>query len=148
MLDMALYNQTSAIIPKKLFVSLLPRTESLLVQEGKIGKQRTFSFEFTFVGLKTMRTLNRLFHKKDKPTDVISLSFFEHEMPDPFLGEIFICVPYAALQAKRIGQSLQDELRFLFVHGLLHLFGYDHKKPQDEAHMKNLTYRILGRKQI
>lgn len=93
-----------------------------------------------------MTELNKRHHKKNRPTDVISLSYFSKNMKDLFVGEIFICLPFAKKQAKQIRQSLNEELRFLFIHGLLHVFGYDHKKPREEARMKELTYRIIGRK--
>ena len=67
-------------------------------------------------------------------------------MKADFIGEIFISVPFACVQAKKIGQPLREELRFLFIHGLLHLFGYDHQKLAEEKEMLQLTYKILGRK--
>ena len=59
------------------------------------------------------------------------------------LGEILICLPQAQRQAEQIGNTLKRELSFLFVHGLLHLLGYDHMKPEDEAIMFPLQDRIL-----
>ena len=60
------------------------------------------------------------------------------------LGEIFICVPQALRQAKEIGNSSERELSFLFVHGLLHLLGYDHTKKEDEEVMFPLQEKILS----
>ena len=60
------------------------------------------------------------------------------------LGEIFICVPRALEQAKEIGNSDERELSFLFVHGLLHLLGYDHMKEEDAKIMFPLQEEILA----
>lgn len=139
MFTLDIYNHTRQRIPKSVFLNILRYAEKLL-------PRKHFSIELTLVGYKTMIELNKRYHRKNRPTDVISLSYFGKKMRDPFIGEIFICLPYAKKQAKQIRQSLNEELRFLFIHGLLHIFGYDHKKPRDEARMKKLTYRILGRK--
>lgn len=139
MFTLHIYNHTRQRIPERIFLDLLRHAEKLL-------PRKRFSIELSLVGYKKMTELNKRYHRKNRPTDVISLSYFGKKMRDTFIGEIFICLPYAKKQAKQIRQSLNEELRFLFIHGLLHIFGYDHKKPRDEARMKKLTYRILGRK--
>ena len=60
------------------------------------------------------------------------------------LGEIFICVPRALQQAQEIGNTPERELSFLFVHGLLHLLGYDHMTQEDEDVMFPLQEKILS----
>lgn len=147
MLHCEFFQKTRARIPAKLFLPLLDKAEKRLVESKKIHTAKAFHFEVTFVGDVFMRKLNLTYHKKNCSTDVISLSYFDPKMSDSYIGEIFICVPFAKKQAKKIGQPLTEELKFLFIHGLLHLFGYDHKKPREEAHMLSLTYSILGRKQ-
>lgn len=145
MFKVDIYNHTKTAIRKKLFIELANCAERVLIREKKIRHGQKFSFELDFIGEKKMTSQNAYHHGKAWPTDVISLSYFSHKMDDPFVGEIFICVPFARKQARKIGQSLQEELKFLFVHGLLHIFGYDHKHPRQEAQMLNLAYRILGR---
>lgn len=61
------------------------------------------------------------------------------------LGQIFISIPTARRNAKAMNQSLEKELQFLFVHGLLHLLGYDHQTSAQEKEMLKNAYRILGR---
>ena len=60
------------------------------------------------------------------------------------LGEILICLPQAERQAKIIGNSVDRELGFLFVHGLLHLLGYDHQTKEEENIMFPLQEKILS----
>ena len=70
-----------------------------------------------------LRRLNRQFLGHDEPTDVLS---FPEPGPDGFLGEMAISVDRARDQARARGHSLDDEVRILMLHGLLHLLGMDH----------------------
>lgn len=80
-----------------------------------------------FVGSAAMRTLNRKFRKKDRPTDVLSFPLGE-KGPDGrfYLGDIVIAVPVAFRQARAKGHGLERELKLLVLHGFLHLLGFDH----------------------
>ena len=60
-----------------------------------------------------------------------------------FLGSIIICVERAKEQALEYGHSLERELSYLFCHGLLHLFGYDHITSEDDSEMRLLATEIL-----
>jgi probable rRNA maturation factor len=91
--------------------------------------------------------LNALYRGKGEPTDVISLSYFD-ELNFPgennLVGEIMISVDTARRQAKKHGHSLKTELRFLFAHGLLHLFGFDHQTAKEKKAMFALQDVILA----
>ncbi len=97
----------------------------------------------TFVDDAAIRDLNRQYRKKDKATDV--LSFPQHEDPrgllgtaaaEPaLLGDIVISVPTALRQAKERERALSHEVVTLLAHGLLHLFGFDHKNDDEEREM-------------
>ena len=96
--------------------------------------------------------LNRDYRKIDRPTDVISFAFLDNEdrekeiksgMP-VVLGDIYISVDKAKEQAAEYGHPLEREMSFLFVHGMLHLLGYDHMTPEDEKVMFKLQDEILG----
>ncbi len=97
-----------------------------------------------FVGEKAIRTLNRKFMKKDKPTDVLSFPLGE-KAPDGryYLGDIVVAVPVAARQARSKGHGLDRELRLLAIHGFLHLLGYDHfagiEEEERKAHGRYLS---------
>ncbi len=90
-----------------------------------------------FVGEQAIRTLNRKFMKKDRPTDVLSFPLGE-KGPDGkfYLGDIVIAVPVAARQARAKGHSLDKELRWLAIHGFLHLLGFDHSAGIEEEERK------------
>jgi len=116
--------------------------------------KENYEIDVSLVDKKTIQEINRKYRKNDKVTDVISFAFNDDEREKELifsnetarmLGEILICLPRAIEQAKEIGNSIERELSFLFLHGLLHLLGYDHMTPEDEAIMFPLQDKILER---
>ncbi len=92
-----------------------------------------------FVDDKTIQLINKKYRKKDKPTDILSFSYKEEDFinADKFpLGEIIISVETALLNANHYNISFNLELYKLFIHGLLHILGYDHEKNTDYLEMK------------
>ncbi len=89
--------------------------------------------------------LNRTWRGKNKPTDVLSFSQVEGEgAPASALGDVVISVETAARQARRAGTSLDQEMRRLLVHGVLHLLGHDHVHGGRQAQkMKAAEERLL-----
>ncbi len=122
----------------------------------KLHRDDRFSLEVNFVDEKTIHEINRQYRKIDRPTDVISFAFLdevENEIKIQgdvmlMLGEIFISVDQAKQQAKEYQHSLHRELCFLFVHGFLHLLGYDHQKEDEEKVMFQIQEEILQEKGI
>ncbi len=82
----------------------------------------------------TIREMNRQTRGVDAPTDV--LSFPLEKVPFAPLGEIVISVEYAKEKASQYKNSLDDEITLLFIHGLLHLLGYDHESDEGEMRKK------------
>lgn len=132
-------NSTDSKIDAALFQPLLDRAGDL---QG--GKEK--EVELLLTNDEEIRELNKKYRNKDQPTDVLSFAFQDDAPADEMLGQIAISVDRAALQAEEIGQSLEEELKFLFIHGLLHLLGYDHESPEEEKIMLEQAYKILGRK--
>ena len=83
---------------------------------------------------KEIQELNRLHRQKDKPTDV--LSFPLENIPGMPLGSIVISIDTAKKGAEEFGHSIEDEIKLLFIHGLLHLLGYDHEIDNGEMREK------------
>ena len=101
--------------------------------------------------------INKKYRHIDRPTDVISFAFLDSEnnydkvlfSPGPVvLGDIYISLEKAKEQAEEYKHSLHRELSFLFVHGLLHLLGYDHMNEEDEKEMFQLQEEILSEKGV
>ena len=92
-----------------------------------------------------MRNLNRDFRGVDRPTDVLSFPADPPLHPvgraNRFLGDVVIAKGVAQRQARTMGHGLQDELRRLALHGLLHVLGYDHEI--DDRRMERFERRLL-----
>ena len=106
--------------------------------------------DVTIVNNKTIHKINREFRNVDRPTDVISFAFLDDKKEKELkggpinLGQIIISFEKAEEQAKEYGHSLKREMVFLFVHGMLHLLGFDHMNEEDEKKMFELQNKILG----
>jgi probable rRNA maturation factor len=94
-------------------------------------------FTFLLTGDAELRRLNREFLGHDYSTDVLS---FPSPGPDGFLGEMAVSTARAADQARELGHSVEDEIRVLMLHGLLHLLGHDHER--DRGRMARLEARL------
>ena len=104
----------------------------------------------------TVRELNKIYRRKDKPTDVLSFALEADRhgnaaagfvMPPGevvHLGEVIVSYPKAVEQAAERKHPVEDELSLLVVHGVLHLLGYDHDKPAREREMRSLEQRVLS----
>ena len=86
-----------------------------------------------------LKRLNRIFRRKNKPTDILSFRS-PPEMMSVYAGDLAISLETAAAQAREHGHSLRDEVRILLLHGLLHLAGEDHETDQGE--MASREYRL------
>ena len=111
---------------------------------------------------KAMAELHERWMGEPGPTDVLSFPMdelrpphlgagnagragAEEPGPDPgLLGDVVLCPPVAAAQAREAGHSTQAELELLTVHGILHLLGYDHAEPDEKAEMFGLQDRLLA----
>jgi probable rRNA maturation factor len=86
-----------------------------------------------------LRDLNRRFRRKDKPTDVLSFP----AIVAGEAGDIAISADIASENAYRLGHSLDEELRILILHGILHLGGHDHEA--DGGQMEALESELRDR---
>jgi len=95
-----------------------------------------------------IRTINRDYLGRDRPTNVISFALREGEngaLNSHLLGDIVVSVETAASDARRAKINFTDELDFLLIHGLLHLLGFDHEgvSSTKAGEMKALEQRIF-----
>ena len=95
------------------------------------------------------RSLNKHYRGKDYATNVLS---FPAELPEglpknvrmPLLGDLVLCAPVVAREAKQQGKPLNAHYAHLTVHGALHLLGWDHENDVDAAAMEQLEREILA----
>ena len=97
-----------------------------------------------------IKELNTQYRNKDCTTDVLSFALNEGEEPEivdgpavNLIGDIIISVETAKRQAEEYGHSLEREMAFLTVHGMMHLLGYDHIEEADRIEMRKEEEYVL-----
>ena len=88
------------------------------IKMAVLGKSYVLSF--SFMGPKAIQKLNLIYRNKNKPTDILSFPLSKNE------GEIFICKSEARNEAKKFDLPFDKFITYLFIHGCVHLKGYDH----------------------
>ncbi|MDE0158811.1 MAG: rRNA maturation RNase YbeY [Candidatus Dadabacteria bacterium] len=90
-----------------------------------------------------MRELNRRYRQIDATTDVLCFPQKSDVSPD-LLGDIVISHQTAARHARKLGITVDEELRLLIVHAVLHLLGFDHKKKKERETMRKKEKEVLS----
>ena len=125
-----------------------------------LGQPENLGVVVTFLSKDEICSLNTQYRGVERATDVLSFPTIDnagHGVIDvslyPYetdcrtgilnLGDVFICADVAKEQAEEYGHSTEREYAFLFLHGLLHLLGYDHIEPDDEREMDAAAQSIL-----
>jgi probable rRNA maturation factor len=124
-MELAINNTVKAKIDKK----KLKKLAGLAGEKGAL-------VSLSFVTRRKMKSLNRRYRGKDRPTDVLSFNMDEGKL----LGDVLICPDVAKSNAREYGVTFDQEVARLTVHGLLHLKGMDHGKK-----MFDMQDRILRR---
>ena len=119
----------------------IPTATSLrLWAEAARGRKRG-EITIRIVDATESQALNRDFRHKDKPTNVLSFPMGE---PD-YLGDIVICAPVVAAEAKEQGKAPRAHWAHMVVHGMLHLLGHDHIADDEAEKMEALERKLLAR---
>ena len=109
------------------------------------GRIRRGDLAIRVVDTKEGRALNRHYRGKDYATNVLS---FPVDLPEgvdlPMLGDLVICAPVVAREAKEQGKPLAAHYAHLTVHGVLHLLGLDHEDEREAEAMEQLEREILA----
>jgi probable rRNA maturation factor len=128
----------------------LERTARLVLELEHVATEASLTVVIT--DDKEIQALNRQFRGVDAPTDVLAFAeeeagqvFVDGSDEPPYLGDVIVSLPRARVQAAEQGHSTAQELRLLVAHGVLHLLGYDHAAPDEEAAMWARQDEILRR---
>ncbi len=134
-------NLTKARIDKKFLEKVAEKTLKIA------GVKKKAEISLVIVSNKKIKELNKKYRGIDKITDVLSFGQTKKfiEPPDNILrlGEIFISYQKAKTQAIQHQQIIKKEIAFLFIHGILHLLGYEHRRKKDAEIMQKLEDKIL-----
>jgi probable rRNA maturation factor len=114
-----------------------------------------YEVSLVFTDSETVKQLNRDYRGVDEPTDVLAFYILPQKEADSSfvlppdgvtrLGEVIISYPQTVEQAREQGHSPEKELALLIIHGILHLLGYDHEEPEEEAKMREREKELLER---
>jgi probable rRNA maturation factor len=108
------------------------------------GAGGAFSLGIRIVGAAEGRALNRRWRGKDHATNVLSFACEAAGVPGPVpLGDLVICAPVVAREAREQGKPLQAHWAHMVVHGVLHLRGHDHEHARAARAMESLEIGIL-----
>jgi len=100
----------------------------VLMKEKVIGKD--YDLSLVFIDEKKIHELNKKHRGVDSATDILSFPL------DKKSGEIFICPSKTKEMAKEFDREYKNFLTFLFIHGLVHLLGYDHGDKMEKVEIK------------
>ena len=134
-----IFNETNETIDIKDIETLLNNTVKFLSIEEAI-------FNVIIVDDEKIHEINREYRNVDRPTDVISFALEDDKIMTSevrILGDIYVSIDTARRQAYEYYNTEKEELRFLIIHGLLHLLGYDHMNESDEKEMMSLEEEVL-----
>ena len=117
--------------------SFIEKKIQLLNKKNKLYKKKTLICSLLLSGSPEIKKLNNKFRNKNKSTDILSFPFYEKEQlnkiikknKEVYIGDIIINLN--KIKNRQNKDKFKEELNKLWIHGLLHLFGYQHKKNQD-----------------
>lgn len=108
--------------------------------ETRMSDGRDTEVSIIFVGPDKIREINKKYRSVDCVTDVLSFSEADsgagRDGYPHFLGELVICARQVGQDARDLKTSFEKELAWVIIHGMLHLFGYDHEKEADARRMR------------
>ena len=119
--------------------SYIDRKINKINNKNKEFKKKSIYFTLLLSGEKEIKNLNKKFRNKNKATDVLSFPFYTKKElhkrlineKEIYLGDIIINLNKIKIKNKKKIKNFKNEFDKLWIHGLLHLFGYDHKKDKD-----------------
>ena len=99
-----------------------------LIKKTILGAK--YELSLVFVAAKKIQSLNKIYRKINKPTDILSFPLSKTT------GEIFICKSEAKKEMVKFGRTFENFLTYLFIHGLVHLKGHDHGPKMEKVEAK------------
>lgn len=115
--------------------------EQFAQRVSKIKDIQTAQIDITFVDNKTIHEINNQHLKHDYVTDIITFNLGDTDSP---IGDIYICVEQAQENADTYNSTLDNEIKLLITHGILHLLGYTDYTDEEKAIMDKEQEKILS----
>ena len=149
-MEIMIINQQNLVNFNKEMQHLINNVVNHTAKLGRLPKNTEVSI--LIVDNSYIQELNFIYRSQNKPTDVLSFSMNEMSDNEPdfdvpgdvyLLGDIVISIEQALCQSKDYGHSLERELGYLVVHGMLHLLGYDHESEDEKMVMRSLEEKVM-----
>ena len=129
--------------------NFLDKKIALINKKNKLYKKKVLIFSILLSGSIEIKKLNKKFRNENKPTDILSFPFHKKKKlnnrmkidKEIYLGDIIINIDKIKNKNKNI--KFKEEFNKLWVHGLVHLFGYKHKKNRDFYYMNRIEKKYL-----
>jgi probable rRNA maturation factor len=118
----------------------LQRRLKLAAEAARKAAKLKGDLTILLAGDRKLKALNHAYRGLNRPTNVLSFP-----SANGYAGDIALAYGVTAKEAKQAGKTFTDHAVHLVVHGVLHLAGYDHKRPGDASVMEPLEVKILGR---
>ncbi|MDF1497470.1 MAG: rRNA maturation RNase YbeY [Patescibacteria group bacterium] len=120
------------------------KIKNIVVKTLRLSKSSALSIGIAFVGPVKMSSYNKLYRKKNKPTDVLSFAYHKSKKPNQNIeGDIIICPSFVKSDIKGSVVKPDEQLKRLLIHGILHLSGLDHAKDDEAEQMFAKQEKIL-----
>lgn len=148
-LELNFFDEVESGLKAPFFEEIFERFSEVLAEriEAMVPTQNG-EVNLALINDEKIHLINRDFRGFDKPTDVISCAYLEGEemplMEEMVVGDMYISIETAKRQAEEKGHDLETEVKMLFVHGLLHIFGFDHNTDEEEAEMEGWAGKVLA----
>ena len=129
--QLTIINETSLVIP-------LTRDLALAALRAVIeGEGHDYSFvEVVYVNEEGITEINRKYLNHDYVTDIITFGYNETDQKGPIEATLFCCAPRITEQAEELGVDVKSEFLRVFIHGLLHLTGYEDRSDEEKTIMR------------
>ncbi|MDA9112833.1 rRNA maturation RNase YbeY [Gammaproteobacteria bacterium] len=126
--------------------SLLESLEQVFILVSNSEGLEDANINLSFISSKEMQSLNKQYRGLDKDTNV--LSFENQDISREHtknIGDIAICYPYVVDEAKKENKELDNHITHMFIHGTLHILGYDHKNESEANNMELKEIELLSK---
>ena len=126
--------------------SLLESLEQVFILVSNSEGLEDANINLSFISSKEMQSLNKQYRGLDKDTNV--LSFENQDISREHtknIGDIAICYPYVVDEAKKENKELDNHITHMFIHGTLHILGYDHENESEANNMELKEIELLSK---
>ena len=144
----------NVIVKDKSWLKFIKNPETYLkskikkIKNDKFFEKKSYSFSLQLSGSREIKALNKKFRKKNKSTDILSfpnqtkknLAILKKKKIKIYLGDVIINLKKINFSSKI---SFKKHLDVLWIHGLVHLFGYDHKLESNYKQMNVIDKKLL-----